>query len=149
MLESLIFVSGKGVAEARHSQCLHRAGETRTSSILQSQILMLDKSWLDVQFHKGTTEKVIQPHELHDQLEKPPQEEIDDSIRARIWGSIVGLALGDAVGAHVEFRPRDYLIEHPVTDMRAGGTWGLEIGQVTLFSSEDLREISAMFRSVH
>lgn len=40
------------------------------------------------------------------------------------------MAMGDALGAHVEFRPHDYLLEHPVTDLSSGGTWGLEKGQV-------------------
>ena len=40
------------------------------------------------------------------------------------------MSLGDALGAHVEFRPRDFLVEHPVTDLESGGTWGLEKGQV-------------------
>ncbi|CAF4122747.1 unnamed protein product, partial [Rotaria sordida] len=42
---------------------------------------------------------------------------------------MVGMALGDALGAHVEFRPRQYLIEHPVQDLTGGGTWGLKKGQ--------------------
>jgi len=41
------------------------------------------------------------------------------------------MALGDAVGAHVEFRPQEYLAKNPVMDLRGGGTWGLKKGQVT------------------
>ena len=40
------------------------------------------------------------------------------------------MAIGDALGAHVEFRPRSYLEAHRVKDLEAGGTWGLEKGQV-------------------
>ncbi len=40
------------------------------------------------------------------------------------------MALGDALGAHVEFRPYHYLVQNPVTDLKAGGTWGLQKGQV-------------------
>jgi len=99
---------------SRHKKCQYRA----------------DKPWLDIQFHKGAKDQVVQPHELKDKLEKPPRE-VDEQMIDRIRGSIVGLALGDAVGAHVEFRPREYLLEHPVTDMQAGGTWGLAKGQFT------------------
>ncbi|CAF2144979.1 unnamed protein product [Rotaria magnacalcarata] len=49
----------------------------------------------------------------------------------RITGSLIGLAIGDALGASVEFRPQSYLAAHPVTDMMAGGTWGLKAGQWT------------------
>mgnify|MGYP002379135106 FL=1 len=62
----------------------------------------------------------------------PPQVEFNDSvIDDRIDGSLVGLAVGDALGASVEFRPRQYLVEHPVRDMMSGGTWGLQAGQWT------------------
>lgn len=48
----------------------------------------------------------------------------------RISGSIFGLAIGDALGAHVEFRPHDFLVDNPVTDLGEDGTWGLSKGQV-------------------
>lgn len=54
----------------------------------------------------------------------------DDKLK-RIQGSLMGLAIGDALGAPVEFRPRSYLLEHEVKDMQSGGTWGLEEGQWT------------------
>ncbi|UJR07642.1 hypothetical protein I4U23_011930 [Adineta vaga] len=50
---------------------------------------------------------------------------------AKVVGSLVGLAIGDALGASVEFRPRQYLVDHPVRDMQGGGTWGLQAGQWT------------------
>jgi hypothetical protein len=62
-------------------------------------------------------------------MEDPPGS-TDTNILDKIQGSLIGLALGDALGAHVEFRPRSYLIEHPVTDLEGGGTWGLRKGQV-------------------
>ncbi len=51
----------------------------------------------------------------------------------RIQGSMFGLAIGDALGAHVRLKPHDYLEEYPVTDLREGGTWNLEKGQVTKY----------------
>jgi ADP-ribosyl-[dinitrogen reductase] hydrolase len=65
-------------------------------------------------------------------MEDPPDPS-DDDIVNRIKGSMIGMALGDALGAHVEFRPRNYLLEHPVEDLQGGGTWGLNIGQVLHF----------------
>lgn len=56
---------------------------------------------------------------------------IDENVLERVAGSLLGLAIGDALGAHVEFRPRDYLLSNPVTDLSSGGTWGLEKGQFT------------------
>jgi ADP-ribosylglycohydrolase len=42
-----------------------------------------------------------------------------------------GLAIGDALGAHVEMKPHSYMRANPVIDIKGGGTWGLERGQVT------------------
>ena len=55
----------------------------------------------------------------------------DKIITNRITGSLVGLAVGDALGASVEFRPHEYLLAHPIQDMMPGGTWGLRAGQWT------------------
>ena len=62
-----------------------------------------------------------------------PRGPIDEEILNRIQGSMIGMALGDALGAHVEFRPHDYLVSHPVTDLGEGGTWGLSKGQVRCY----------------
>jgi hypothetical protein len=43
---------------------------------------------------------------------------------------MIGLAVGDALGASTEFRPYEYMCANPVNDMIGGGTWGLEKGQV-------------------
>ena len=59
-------------------------------------------------------------------------ESFDPDDLDKIFGSLIGLALGDALGAHVEFRPRRYLVDNPVTDLQAGGTWGLRKGQVSM-----------------
>jgi hypothetical protein len=92
--------------------------------------MFVDKKWLDLQFHNdGTIQK---PDELQNEIEDPLGE-IDGTSLDRIQGSMLGMALGDALGAHVEFRPHQYLRQNPVTDLKAGGTWGLEKGQVCIF----------------
>ncbi len=75
--------------------------------------------------------KIIKPDELGSMLNDPP-ESIDRHLLDHVLGSLIGLALGDALGAHVEFRPRQYLLEHRVTDLEPGGTWGLKKGQVCM-----------------
>ncbi|CAF3892280.1 unnamed protein product [Rotaria sp. Silwood2] len=42
-----------------------------------------------------------------------------------------GLVVGDALGAHMEFRPHSYLVANPVKGLVGGGTWGLQQGQFT------------------
>lgn len=49
--------------------------------------------------------------------------------RERFLGCLVGLAVGDAVGTTVEFKPRGSF--RPLTDMVGGGPFGLEPGQWT------------------
>ena len=49
----------------------------------------------------------------------------------RFVGSLLGLSVGDALGACVEFRPRSYLLANPVGEMKGGGTWSLKAGQWT------------------
>ncbi len=58
-----------------------------------------------------------------------PVEEHASSVRDRAVGALVGLAVGDAVGTTLEFKPRDSY-EH-ITDMVGGGPFGLEPGQWT------------------
>ncbi|CAF4656296.1 unnamed protein product, partial [Rotaria sp. Silwood1] len=70
------------------------------------------------------------PEDLETRLQDPPGS-IDHAMLNRVKGSMFGMALGDALGAHVEFRPRQYLEEHPVQDLQEGGTWGLKKGQFT------------------
>jgi ADP-ribosyl-[dinitrogen reductase] hydrolase len=59
--------------------------------------------------------------------EQRPRRAMD--LRDRVRGSLIGLAVGDALGTTVEFRkPGSF---PPVTDMIGGGPFGLEPGQWT------------------
>lgn len=53
----------------------------------------------------------------------------DDRCRDRAVGCLLGLAVGDAVGASLEFSPRD--AHPPLEDMIGGGPFALEAGQWT------------------
>jgi hypothetical protein len=94
--------------------------------------LFLDKPWVDCQFHDLECLVIKKPDEIENEMKDPPKN-YDEEIFNRIEGSMFGMALGDALGAHVEFRPRDYLRDKPVEDLQGGGTWGLQKGQVRLF----------------
>ncbi|CAF4564522.1 unnamed protein product, partial [Didymodactylos carnosus] len=54
----------------------------------------------------------------------------DDTYKG-IAGSMLGMAVGEALGAHVEFRPRSYLEKYPVENLQGGDTRGLKPGQWT------------------
>ncbi|UJR11250.1 hypothetical protein I4U23_015432 [Adineta vaga] len=73
-------------------------------------------------------EKVL-PHQIH--IIRPQTKPQNSFHFDRIAGSLVGLAVGDALGASVEFRSHQYLLAHPLRDMKAGGTWDLQAGQWT------------------
>lgn len=51
------------------------------------------------------------------------------SLKDRAVGALVGLAVGDALGTAVEFKPRGSF--PPVTGMRGGGAFGLRPGEWT------------------
>jgi len=51
------------------------------------------------------------------------------ALKSRYGGCLCGLAVGDAVGTTVEFKPRGSFA--PVTDMVGGGPFGLQPGQWT------------------
>jgi len=53
----------------------------------------------------------------------------DARLIDRAQGALLGLAIGDALGAPVEFKPRGSF--PPVTDLRGGGPFNLEAGQFT------------------
>jgi hypothetical protein len=91
---------------------------------------LLDKRWLDLQYHDVDQKSIKKPDELGIDKKDFPPSIIDNATLDRILGSIFGMALGDALGAHVEFRPQSYLAANPVTELAGGGTWGLQKGQV-------------------
>ena len=51
------------------------------------------------------------------------------TYQQRARGALLGLAVGDAIGTTVEFKPRGSF--KPLTDMAGGGPFGLEPGQFT------------------
>ncbi|CAF5195785.1 unnamed protein product, partial [Rotaria magnacalcarata] len=89
-----------------------------------------DKPWLDRHFHDVEQTSITKPDEFEISTKDYAHlSSIDDNSLDRIQGSMFGLAIGDALGAHVEFRPRSFLVASPVTDLIGGGTWGLQPGQ--------------------
>jgi ADP-ribosyl-[dinitrogen reductase] hydrolase len=65
--------------------------------------------------------------------------------RDRQRGALIGLAVGDALGAPVEFQPPQSFM--PVTDFNWGGPFGLEPGQWTDDTSMALALADSMARS--
>mgnify|MGYP000109407559 CR=1 FL=1 len=65
----------------------------------------------------------------HDDRESHLPESGGPSRKQRFRGCLLGLAVGDALGTTVEFRPPGTF--EPVTDMVGGGPFGLEPGQWT------------------
>ena len=62
---------------------------------------------------------------------------------------MIAMTLGDTLATHLEFRPRNYLLEHPIKDIQGGGTWGLAIGQLThSFFCQTIRFVSIIISSV-
>ncbi|CAF3358362.1 unnamed protein product [Rotaria socialis] len=96
-----------------------------------------EKKWLDLQWQENDTMPISEDFETMS-IKKPdelkmeaPSGPIDETVLDRIQGSIIGMALGDALGAHVEFRPHAYMKANPVTQLTGGGTWSLLTGQFT------------------
>ncbi len=95
-------------------------------------LIFVGKRWFDLQYQDKMHQYIKKPDEIENEMDEPPVE-IDKNILDRIQGSIIGLALGDALGARVEYRPHQYLVANPVTDLEGGGIWGLKKGQVEIF----------------
>lgn len=108
-------------------------------------VMILVKEWLALHFHDQAKEKIKKPDENENEMPEAPNS-VDEEILDRIKGSMIGMALGDALGAHVEFRPRQYLVANPVKDLEGGGTWGLQKGQVE-FSSFSFRSFIYLLKS--
>ncbi|CAF0975845.1 unnamed protein product, partial [Didymodactylos carnosus] len=85
------------------------------------------KPWLNRQYRNRL---IVKPDELEKNMQGPT-DEINSDLLDRIQGSMTGMALGDALGAFVEFRPRQFLVDNPVKNLQGGGTWGLQKGQFT------------------
>ena len=94
--------------------------------------MRLVRKWLDPRFHQDEKgEKRAQMmHEFVSEIPDPPSSEVDGILLNHITGALVGLALGDALGAPIQFRTREYLVKNPVRGLSAGGPWGLLKGQV-------------------
>lgn len=62
--------------------------------------------------------------------------DLQAALHSRAAGAMLGLALGDALGAPVEFRERGTF--EPITTLRGGGAFDLEAGQFTDDTSQAL-----------
>lgn len=52
-------------------------------------------------------------------------------LKNRFKGALFGLACGDSVGAIAEWKPKEWLLQNPVTGMQDNPTHGLKAGQFT------------------
>jgi len=116
----------------RHPTCQFKSGKSMKIFDLFDLCFFEDKPWVDCQYHDLECTSIKKPDEIEKEMEDPPIN-YDEEILDRIQGSMFGMALGDALGAHVEFRPREYLSQNPVEDLQGGGTWGLQKGQVNFY----------------
>jgi len=71
------------------------------------------------------------PHEMELFQPSPLELSVDRDKLNRFVGLMVGLAVGDALGASPEFRSHEYFVRNPIVDMIGGGTWGLPAGYWT------------------
>ncbi|CAF3631748.1 unnamed protein product [Rotaria socialis] len=104
--------------------------QSQGSTSIPSSTVSKKDIWLNPKYHDNNQQTICKPNELESFLCNPPQP-VDRKLLNRILGSLIGLALGDALGAHVESKPHEYMIEHPVKELDGGGTWGLAKGQFT------------------
>ncbi|CAM4791332.1 unnamed protein product [Rotaria magnacalcarata] len=88
------------------------------------------KFWLDCLYHDYSKRLIMTPQDLEIKLRYPPTT-VHYITLNRVKGSMFGMTLGDAVGTHIKFLPRQYLKEIPVRDLHEGRTWCLKKGQFT------------------
>lgn len=65
----------------------------------------------------------------------------------KIRDGIFGLVIGDALGVPVEFRPKEYLDEHPVTEMLGHGTYNKPKGTWSDDSSMALATMGGIIKN--
>lgn len=83
----------------------------------------------------GAIETSAQEHYVlgHTPVEESMPSTSPEAIADRAIGALLGLAVGDAVGTTLEFKPRDSYL--PLTDMIGGGPFRLKAGEWTDDSS--------------
>ena len=64
-------------------------------------------------------------------LQKLESTDQQNPLLQKVQGCLVGLAVGDALGAPWEFRPHGAMQKKNISKMESGGTWGLRAGQWT------------------
>ncbi|CAF1274336.1 unnamed protein product [Rotaria sordida] len=121
-----VYLQEQSVAGKEAPMPILKSSEHQYEQMLSDE----NKTWLECQFKNHECTMIFMPNECDTYLKNPPGS-IDGDMLNRIKGSMFGLLLGDALGAHVEFRPHGYLLANPVSDLQSGGTWGLEKGQFT------------------
>ena len=93
-------------------------------------VCILVLPWLQLCFDNKQLEKRSKKlHELESMMFDPP-ETTDNEIDRRIAGSMLGLAIGGALGVHVEFQTHEYLVTHPITDFQKTVIHGSDDDQV-------------------
>ncbi|UJR10751.1 hypothetical protein I4U23_014939 [Adineta vaga] len=113
----------QNISQKRHQQH-HSTEEYSTTNYVEK------KPWLELKYHDSDKTLIKKPEDLQTEMLEPSGP-INLELLDRIQGSMIGMTIGDALGACVEFRPREYLLEKPIHDLQGGGTWGLRKGQFT------------------
>jgi ADP-ribosyl-[dinitrogen reductase] hydrolase len=111
-----------------------RGGLGRAGTIAARLMAELGVAPIDAvkQVRKARPGAIETPNQKRYVLEVQPAPERSpgsDAIRDRAIGALVGLAVGDAVGMPLEFKPRDSA--QPLLDMIGGGPFNLHAGEWT------------------
>ena len=132
-----------------------RAHSKRFETIIDISIneFFLVREWLDPRFLLDAEgqQRIQMIQDLITPAPSQTMNGVDATLLDRITGSMIGLAIGDALGAHVQFRPREYLVANPVGYLKGGGTLGLKSGQVrqSSFMERDHFTTLELFPLVH